>query len=976
MKLPFLNPRAIVFVAVLSLLLSFWLGANPRAGAQGRLGKPSGHINDFAGVLDAPTKQQLERVLENLKQRTGIDFVIATVKTSGSQDLYDYSLSVANDWAIGVPVNPNKSILLVLAADNGKFFTQLSKGARAVLPDSLVGDMGHRMRQRIESVGYSQGLVTGIQVFSNGLGEWHKFSFADLDAPAGENVTTQQQRPRTVASPSAEQIAKATGTPTETPAPARTPEPSPSTAPEPSPTVAAAPPVIESPQPSASPESSPSLSPSTQPAEPPASPLPSEAAPSPVSTPEVIPQPSVATLASPTPEAPKEVRTATPVESPAAQVSPSEVAKDSPRPNRTAPDRRTSQPANPEDEKEEVELTLTLPPDKRIEALKAFIAAHPRSVAVPRANELIIVAHAMLGDQKLKAGDIEGGKQQFRLAISEAPSDIPDRLFVEVIARIPTNLFLRGQQVAATEAAHQAEALAKLNHIRLLAVAEYYLAIEDAKEAGRLAELAVQSAPDSAAAHQTLGAARHIGLRLEEAEAEYARALALDPKSGTARLALADLRRSNGKAEAALTLYREHLQADPRSYSARAGVVLSLLELGKKDEGEVELNSALQDKAKPGNLPLLVGVAYWYLAHNEPARGLEFALRAVALEPRYSWAQIALARAHVANRRPQDAETSLRFVRQFSRFATLDYELASMLAQLGLYDEAVQELSRSFTIKNGLIETKLAGRNVASAASFTELLAPERRAAIFQARPADTEENAKMLKALLALHNALNGTDGRTAGEDELSAIAQDFTAGNDAMRTFRQVYVAGKLVDKRVALSTAVDVLEQAIRGVEVALSEPVATIAVQADELGDIRARAFARGGTANVPDAPRSALSGLLRGRIEDLAGLALFNLDKPADAVAHLRRAISAAPEGTPLMRSAQWHLGAALEASGKSDQALLYYIKSYVAGPPDQARRSVIENAYKKVNGSLDGLDDKIGPGFATATAPPSPAPKP
>jgi len=85
-------------------------------------------------------------------------------------------------------------------------------------------------------------------------------------------------------------------------------------------------------------------------------------------------------------------------------------------------------------------------------------------------------------------------------------------------------------------------------------------------------------------------------------------------------------------------------------------------------------------------------------------------------------------------------------------------------------------------------------------------------------------------------------------------------------------------------------------------------------------------------------------------------------------------LSAAPEGTPLARSAMWHLGAALEANGKSDQALPYYIKSYLAGAPDPARRSVIENAYKKVNGTLDGLDDKIGPGFATATATPTPSP--
>ena len=94
------------------------------------------------------------------------------------------------------------------------------------------------------------------------------------------------------------------------------------------------------------------------------------------------------------------------------------------------------------------------------------------------------------------------------------------------------------------------------------------------------------------------------------------------------------------------------------------------------------------------------------------------------------------------------------------------------------------------------------------------------------------------------------------------------------------------------------------------------------------------------------------------------------------VIRLRRAVNAAPEGTPLWRSSMWHLGAALEANGKNDEALPYYIKSYVAGPPDPARRSVIESVYKKVNGSLEGLDDKIGPGFQPAAATPSPAPTP
>lgn len=81
-------------------------------------------------------------------------------------------------------------------------------------------------------------------------------------------------------------------------------------------------------------------------------------------------------------------------------------------------------------------------------------------------------------------------------------------------------------------------------------------------------------------------------------------------------------------------MYREQLVADPKNNSAHAGVVVTLLDLGKKDEADQELSTALQDKDQARNLPLLVGAAYWFLAHNDPARGLELADKAVAAPSR------------------------------------------------------------------------------------------------------------------------------------------------------------------------------------------------------------------------------------------------------------------------------------------------------------------------------------------------------
>ena len=172
MKLPFINRRAIVFTISLAIIATFWVIANPRVDAQGkRLPKPKGHISDLANVLDGATRQRLETVLENLKHRTGVDLVVAVVPSVGTEDIYDYSLWLANDWNIGGQSSPNKSLLLVIAADTSRIFTQFSKSARADLPDGLIGEMGRRMRAKISTSGFSLGLVAGVQTFVDRLGE-------------------------------------------------------------------------------------------------------------------------------------------------------------------------------------------------------------------------------------------------------------------------------------------------------------------------------------------------------------------------------------------------------------------------------------------------------------------------------------------------------------------------------------------------------------------------------------------------------------------------------------------------------------------------------------------------------------------------------------------------------------------------------------------------------------------------------------
>lgn len=104
---------------------------------------PTGFVNDYAGVIDAATKQQLEAKLKGLKDTTNpsVEIAVAVVKTTGDRAISEYSIAVARGWKIGSKEDDNPSALLFVAIDDRKYFTQVSKDLEDELPDGLVGSL-------------------------------------------------------------------------------------------------------------------------------------------------------------------------------------------------------------------------------------------------------------------------------------------------------------------------------------------------------------------------------------------------------------------------------------------------------------------------------------------------------------------------------------------------------------------------------------------------------------------------------------------------------------------------------------------------------------------------------------------------------------------------------------------------------------------------------------------------------------------
>lgn len=613
--------------------------------------------------------------------------------------------------------------------------------------------------------------------------------------------------------------------------------------------------------------------------------------------------------------------------------------------------------ADPTDEKARFDAAVAAAtPAEKAELLVKFIADYPGSANRQRAEESLTVARAALADEALTAGDPDRAVKLFRAAVDEAPKPYPDRLFAEVISLIPANLYWRGHRNEAYEIARSIEANVATDAKKLAAMAGFYAGVEDGTEAKRVAEAAIKVDEASAAGYQALGMADRLNFDLEGAETAFAKALELDADSALTKRMLAEMKRALGKSDEAAALYQDILSKDENDIAARTGHVLSLFDSGKRSEAEAALSAAIEKT--PGNVFLLAGAAYWYAANGEGVKAEELARQAIAKEPRLIWSHIALGRGLMAQGKPVDAEQVLIAARKYGNFPTLQYEIASARFAAGFYRDAAEELRRSFSVDADGVHSKLGGRIERSANNFTDLISFERRASIFTPASADSPKAAEQMRALLELEQVLSAEK-----PDEAAAVsaAERFAAGSDDMSTYRSLYAARALNDKQVAPSKALEYAQSAVASVDKALTVSNPGAAVMASELYEARATAFSNDDFLLIPEVPKQTLSALLRGRIEELSGVALLQSGNAPEATLKFRRALSVYPKDSAWWRSATWNLGQALEADGKNEEALRAYIASYKIDKPSISRYVRISALYTKVNGSDSGLEAAIGP---------------
>jgi len=123
--------------------------------------KPTGYVNDYAGVLSDEAKQQLDELAQQVDTQAHAQIAIVTIKTLDGASIEEFSNDLFQKWGVGAK-GTDRGVLVLLAIEDHKRRIEVGYGLEGILPDGKVGDIGRSMVPDLREGNYDDAMQVGV----------------------------------------------------------------------------------------------------------------------------------------------------------------------------------------------------------------------------------------------------------------------------------------------------------------------------------------------------------------------------------------------------------------------------------------------------------------------------------------------------------------------------------------------------------------------------------------------------------------------------------------------------------------------------------------------------------------------------------------------------------------------------------------------------------------------------------------------
>ena len=138
----------------------------------------TGRVVDQANVMSAASRSAIEAKSKDLEDKSGVQLVVATVKSLQSSDIETYANQLFRFWKLG-EAKKNNGVLLLVAPAEHKVRIEVGYGLEGTLTDALSSVIiSTAIVPRFKVNDYSGGIERGVDgiigVLTSGTSGWHQ----------------------------------------------------------------------------------------------------------------------------------------------------------------------------------------------------------------------------------------------------------------------------------------------------------------------------------------------------------------------------------------------------------------------------------------------------------------------------------------------------------------------------------------------------------------------------------------------------------------------------------------------------------------------------------------------------------------------------------------------------------------------------------------------------------------------------------
>jgi len=117
-----------------------------------------GYVNDFAGVLNGTTVEKLTQLSTEVDQKAKAQVAVVTIKTLEDDTPEDFANHLFQKWGVGYK-GTDRGVLVLVATDDHKYWTEVGYGLEPILPDGKVGRFGRNMVPLLRQGNYNDAIL-------------------------------------------------------------------------------------------------------------------------------------------------------------------------------------------------------------------------------------------------------------------------------------------------------------------------------------------------------------------------------------------------------------------------------------------------------------------------------------------------------------------------------------------------------------------------------------------------------------------------------------------------------------------------------------------------------------------------------------------------------------------------------------------------------------------------------------------------